>query len=127
MGFTYAYETALTRVWDVRTGKPIATLVGDEAEVVIARFSPDSTRIVTASGGKTARIWNLLPPNVNPAPQWFPDFLRYMAQMRLNRDGELETIKFDWLPLCERMRAVRRATAAQDTPYHRILRRFVSE
>ena len=43
-------------------------------------------------------------------------------------DGELETLKpDDWLALRERMRAVRRAGAGQDTPYLRILRRFVPE
>ena len=35
--------------------------------------------------------------------------IRYLAQMRLNSDGELETLKpDDWLALRERMRAVRR-------------------
>ena len=51
-----------------------------------------------------------------------------MAQMRLNSDGELETLKAaDWLALRERMRAVRRVGAGQDTPYLRILRQFVPE
>ncbi len=51
-----------------------------------------------------------------------------MAQMRLNSDGELETLKpDDWFALRERMRAVRRAGAGQDTPCLRILRRFVPE
>ena len=54
-----------------------------------------------------------------------------MARMRLNSDGELETLKpDDWLALRERMREVRRAGAGQDTPYLRILRilrRFVPE
>ena len=50
------------------------------------------------------------------------------AQMRLNSDGELETLKpEDWLALLERMLEVRRAGAGQDTPYPRILRRFVPE
>lgn len=51
-----------------------------------------------------------------------------MAQMRLNSDGELETLKpDDWLALRVRMREVRRASAGQDTPYLRILRRYVPE
>ena len=51
-----------------------------------------------------------------------------MAQMRLNPDGELETLTLVNLhTLRERMRAVRRAGAGQDTPYLRILRRFVPE
>ena len=62
------------------------------------------------------------------ATRKFPDFLRYMAQMRLKSDGELETLKpDDWLALREWMRAVRRAGAGQDTPCLRILRRFVPE
>ena len=51
-----------------------------------------------------------------------------MAQMRLNSVGELETLKpEDWLALRERMRGVRRESAGQDTPYLRLLRRFVPE
>ena len=51
-----------------------------------------------------------------------------MARMRLNSDGELETLKpDDWLALRERMRAVRRAGAGQETPYLRILLCFVQE
>jgi hypothetical protein len=61
-------------------------------------------------------------------PGWFPDFLRYLAQMRHNSNGELETLKTDdWLALRERMRAVRRANAGQDTPYLSILRRYVPD
>src|SRR5204862_4247790 len=36
----------------------IATLTGHTAEVVAASFSPDGTRVVTASKDKPARIWN---------------------------------------------------------------------
>jgi hypothetical protein len=51
-----------------------------------------------------------------------------MAQMRLNYDGEPEPLKpADWLALRERLRAIRRAAAGQDTPYLSILRRYVSE
>ena len=58
----------------------------------------------------------------------FPDFLRYLAQMRLNPDGELETLQAaDWLALREKLRAVLRASANADTPYLRILRKYVRE
>ena len=77
---------------------------------------------------KIARIWTVLPPSAGPPPEWFPDFLRYLAQMRLNSDGELETLKAeDWLALRERLRAVRRASAGTDTPYLAILRKYVRE
>jgi dipeptidyl aminopeptidase/acylaminoacyl peptidase len=114
------------RVWETESGKLLATLAGHENRVYSAAFSQDGTRIVTASADKTARVWMVLPPGAGPPPEWFPDFLRYMAQMRLNSDGEFETLKpDDWLALRERMRAVRRGSAALDTPYLRILRRHV--
>ncbi|MEA3212720.1 MAG: eukaryotic-like serine/threonine-protein kinase [Chthoniobacter sp.] len=123
---TENYWTA--RIWDAATGKSIATLVGHKDWLSSAQFSPDGTRIVTASRDKTARIWTILPTTAGPPPTWFSDFLRYVAQMRLNSDGELETLKTDdWLALRERMRAVRRASAGQDTSYLRILRRYVPE
>jgi len=116
------------RVWDATTGKSLATLAGHEERLWSAEFSPDGARIVTASFDKTARIWTILPTTAGPPPAWFSDFLRYLAQMRLNSDGELEILKpDDWLALREQMRAVRRAGAGQDTPYLRILRRFAPE
>ena len=41
----------------------------------------------------TVRVWHMLLKSAGPPPEWFPDFLRYLAQMRLNPDGELETLK----------------------------------
>ena len=115
-------------MWDAATGKSLATLAGHKNYVRSAQFSADGSYIVTASDDKSARIWTIPPTTAGPPPAWFADFLRYMAQMRLNSDGELETLKTDdWLALRERLRAVRRASAGQDTPYLRILRRYVPE
>jgi hypothetical protein len=76
----------------------------------------------------TLSLWTLLPATAGPPPAWFADFLRYLAQMRLNSDGELEPLKpADWLGLRERLRAERRASVGQDTPYLSILRRYVPE
>jgi hypothetical protein len=48
--------------------------------------------------------------------------------MQLNSDGQLETLKpVDWLALREGLRAVLRSSASVDTPYIRILRRWVPE
>jgi WD40 repeat protein len=117
------------RVWDAATGKALAKLVGHKSTVESAQFSPDGTLIVTTSRRDgTVRLWDVLPKDPGPLPEWFPDFLRYMAQMRLNPDGELETLKAaDWLALRERLRAVRRASASTDTPYLRLLRKYVRE
>ena len=116
------------RVWDAATGQSLATLGSHTDRLNSAQFSPDGTRIVTTSDDKTACIWTILPTAAGPPPPWFADFLRYLAQMRLNSDGEMEPLKLgDWLALRERMREVRRASAGQDTPYLHILRRYVPE
>ena len=115
-------------MWDEATRKPFATLAGHKGGVLSAQFSPEGSRIFTASADKTARIWYILPFTVGAPPEWLPDFLRYMAQMRLNSDGKPEALKTDdWLAQRERLRVVRRAGAGQNTPYLRILRRFVPE
>jgi hypothetical protein len=93
-----------------------------------AQFSPDGTRIVTASQDKTARVWTILPPHAGPPPPWFADFLRYMAQRRLNSDGEMIALSPDeWPALREKMRGVLPAEAGLTTAYLEILRRFVPE
>jgi WD40 repeat protein len=46
------------RVWDAATGKPLTSPLEHQAQVVSAAFSPDGTRVVTASLDKTARVWD---------------------------------------------------------------------
>jgi hypothetical protein len=79
-------------------------------------------------GDNTAQVWTLFPPHAGPAPEWFPGFLRYTAQMRLNSDGELEALNSaDRLALQKHLRVVLRANASADTPYLRILRKCVRD
>jgi len=47
------------RVWDAAAGKEIAVFKGHGESVTSAAFSPDGTRIVTASFDKTARVWDV--------------------------------------------------------------------
>jgi dipeptidyl aminopeptidase/acylaminoacyl peptidase len=44
-------------VWDVSSGKPLSKPMRHEDRVFSAAFSPDGTRVVTASYDKTARVW----------------------------------------------------------------------
>jgi WD40 repeat protein len=46
------------RIWDAASGKEIAVLRGHTFVVTSAAFSPDGTRIVTASMDSTTRIWD---------------------------------------------------------------------
>jgi WD40 repeat protein len=46
------------RVHDPKTGDLIATLVGHSQSITALDFSHDGTRLVTASGDRTARIWD---------------------------------------------------------------------
>ncbi len=46
-------------VWDATSGQPLHALLGYEDDVLSAAFSPDGSRIVTASGDHTARVWDV--------------------------------------------------------------------
>ncbi len=46
------------RIWDLSTGRVIATLVGHGKPVTSAIFSRDGSRVITAAPDGTVRIWN---------------------------------------------------------------------
>ena len=45
-------------MWDAATGAPIGEPLQHKAPVYSAAFSPDGTRVVTASDDNTARVWD---------------------------------------------------------------------
>jgi hypothetical protein len=46
------------RIWDAHTGVQLVVLPGHDDIVYSAAYSPDGSRIVTASQDKTARVWD---------------------------------------------------------------------
>ena len=45
------------RVWDADSGRALAILTGHQGEVLVATFSPDGKRAVTASDDSSARVY----------------------------------------------------------------------
>ena len=45
-------------MWDARTGQAVGAPLQHQDVVTAVAFSPDGTRVVTASGDKTARVWD---------------------------------------------------------------------
>jgi WD40 repeat protein len=54
---TASYDKT-ARIWDARSGAPLAVLSGHSGAVASAVYSPDGTHVLTASQDKTARIWD---------------------------------------------------------------------
>ena len=72
----------LIKVWDFETGVPIANMTGHTDGVMEVKWSPDGSRLVSASDDKTMRMWN--------TTDW-----SYMFTLRGHAGGVLAV---DWSP-----------------------------
>jgi WD40 repeat protein len=52
-------EDATVRVWEVESGKSVATLRGHTARVARVRFDPTGGRLVSTGDDRTARVWDV--------------------------------------------------------------------
>jgi WD40 repeat protein len=52
------------RLWDLKTGAAVLTLIGDPSEVKAAAFSPDGSRLLTAGAEKGVAVWTIEPAAV---------------------------------------------------------------
>ena len=49
---------AQAQIWDARNGRPLATLTGHQGPIRSVEWSPDGTKVITASADGTARVWS---------------------------------------------------------------------
>jgi WD40 repeat protein/serine/threonine protein kinase len=103
------------RLWDVGVARragdkeapdaEVAELRGHDAYVHAVDWSPDGTRLISASGDGTVRIWDSLPPAVRARP---PDvyvpprgYVCYRATGPIAIDGKLDDAAWQAVPWTE--------------------------
>jgi WD40 repeat protein len=60
LGVDQKSATLPAQIFDSNSGQLLTSLTGHTNRILSVQFSPDQTRIVTASDDKTARVWNTL-------------------------------------------------------------------
>jgi eukaryotic-like serine/threonine-protein kinase len=51
------YSDTSIRLWDARNGEPLGTMEGHSAYVTDLQFTPDGSRLISASADQTIRLW----------------------------------------------------------------------
>jgi len=77
---TWTMDDVTARIWNVENGEAVGAPLQHTAQVLSAQFSPDGSRIATASDDRTARLWDaitgkpLTDPLEHPAEVTFVSF-----------------------------------------------------
>jgi WD40 repeat protein len=77
---TWTMDDMTARIWDVEHGEAVGAPLRHTAQVLSAHFSPDGSKIATASEDRTARLWDavtgkpLTDPLEHPAEVTFVGF-----------------------------------------------------
>ncbi len=67
------------RLWDVRTGRAIATLKGHSAQVTSVSFSPNGKTLASTSEDNAVRLWNVITRTHNRALKGHTTFVRSVS------------------------------------------------
>ena len=93
-----ASDDTTARVWDAASGRPLTEWLTHDARVATAKLSPDGQRLITASLGRSALIYEV--PNAPlPVPDWLPQLAEALAGQRLTAEGTRQflTLSNLWL------------------------------
>lgn len=55
---SFTKQDQLAKLWDVETGKEVATLKGHTGEIVSLNFNAEGDKLLTGSFDHTANVWD---------------------------------------------------------------------
>jgi WD40 repeat protein len=108
------YSSGSVSVWDLRRRKPLVTLGGHNGGVLSLAWTPDSTRLVSASEDRTIRVWDSRSP-YNYDAELLLDELYEPCLLAEEMVPELDAVHS--IPDALRKEAIRLAMQRGNAPY----------
>lgn len=122
-----AIQGQVPKVFDIITGEVIFELWGTEDWINNAEISNDGTCIVTTSVVGQAFLWEIPTSDLNSPPSWFKDFIVFVAQKKIDTNGECEFISGDeFEDLRKHLLDVLKECKEDDTKYMQAMRLFLN-